>query len=130
MKKIRIISGKTLLEAELNDSMTASRIADILPFNGSVSRWGNEIYFSIPLSAGSENPQTVVKEGDIAYWPPGKAFCIFWGTTPASSGSEIRPASEVNIVGRILSGWDLLKMESIRPGDPIIVEAEEDVEYQ
>lgn len=127
MKKIRIISGGTIIRAELNDSLTASGIAEMLPLKGRANRWGKEIYFPIPFSAEPEDPKAVVCSGDLAYWPPGRAFCIFWGTTPASQGNhEIRPASEVNIVGRILSGLDLLEQELVNSGDPVIIEPESD----
>ncbi len=46
--------------------------------------------------------------GDLGYWPPGQAFCIFWGPTPASEADEIRPASPVNVFGRILKDARLL----------------------
>ncbi len=127
MKRIRIISGGTMIMAELNDSLTASGIAEILPLKGRAIRWGKEIYFSIPFSAEPEDPQTVVCSGDLAYWPPGRAFCIFWGTTPASlDNDEIRPASEVNIVGRIVSGLGLLEQELVNSGDPVVIEPESD----
>ncbi len=66
------------------------------------NRWGGEIYFSIPVEAGLETgAREVVQPGEIGYWPPGSAFCIFFGRTPASEGEEIRAASPVNIVGRL-----------------------------
>lgn len=121
-KKIRIISGEHVLEAELNSSRTAAGIFEALPLEGNASRWGKEIYFIIPFSGEYEDPMEVVQQGDIAYWPPGRAFCIFWGPTPASTGNEIRPASEVNIVGRVTSGLDILQQEGILSGDPLVIE--------
>ncbi len=61
------------------------------------------------MEAGPENPQAVVQKGDLGYWPPGHAFCIFYGRTPASSGDEIRPASPVNPLGRVLGDVTILK---------------------
>ena len=87
--------------AELHDSRTADAIWQALPIEARGSTWGDEIYFSIPVSLGEESAQSVVDLGDIGYWPPGKAFCIFYGPTPASQGDEIRPASPVNVVGKI-----------------------------
>jgi hypothetical protein len=86
----------------LNDTTTARAIADALPIAAEGNRWGGEIYFSIPVKAGLERgARDVLKAGQIGYWPPGTALCLFFGPTPASEGNEIRAASDVNIVGRI-----------------------------
>ena len=109
MKKIRFLVGEHSLEGDLNDSVTASAIWDALPFEGMGQTWGDEIYFRIPVIADPENARPVVELGDIAYWPPGNALCIFYGPTPASRGEEIVPASPVNIVGRMTSDVSVLK---------------------
>ena len=71
---------------------------------GKGNLWGEEIYFSIPVKTGSEKgAREVVSAGELGYWPPGNAFCIFFGPTPASRGDEIRAASAVNIIGKVLS---------------------------
>ena len=102
MPKITITAGNVSLPAELNDSPTAQQIWEALPIEGRANLWGDEIYFSIPVQAGSEpEARADVEVGEIAYWPPGSAFCIFWGPTPASSGSKPRAASPVNILGRV-----------------------------
>jgi hypothetical protein len=103
-KKIRILIGELKVEAELNDSKTAQVIWEALPIEGKGNLWGEEIYFSIPVKTGSEKGATdVVSAGELGYWPPGNAFCIFFGPTPASRGDEIRAASAVNIIGKVLS---------------------------
>ena len=103
-KKIRITTGELKVEAELNDSKTAQSIWDALPISSSNNLWGEEIYFSIPVKAGQEKgAREVVSAGELGYWPPGHAFCIFFGPTPASQGDEIRAASAVNIIGKVLS---------------------------
>ena len=99
---------------------TANTIYELLPIEGSANIWGDEIYFSIPVQIRAENSKTVVDLGDIAYWPPGNAFCIFYGLTPMSRGNEIRPASAVNVFGKI-SG-DALVFKKVRNGEKIIVE--------
>ena len=106
---IRICVGDVELDAELNDSETARQILDVLPLDCSFNTWGDEIYFSIPVEAGPEDAQATVALNDLGYWPPGNAFCIFYGQTPASEGDEIRPASPVNIVGRVLNDATVLK---------------------
>ena len=101
MRRIRITAPNVTCEATLNGTQTASAIWEALPFEGRGSRWGDEIYFSIPVTCAPEAPREVVEMGDLGYWPPGSAFCIFFGQTPASHGSEIRPASPVNVFGRV-----------------------------
>jgi len=105
-KKIKIKTGKIQVEAELNNSPTAKFIADALPIKGKTGRWGGEIYFSIPVAAELEpDSREVLEQGELGYWPPGNAFCIFFGPTPASQGNEIRAASAVNIIGKMSGDW-------------------------
>ena len=101
-RRIRITAVPVVMEAELNQSRTAQQIWNALPIEGPGNMWGDEIYFSIPINAETDNAQAVVELGELAYWPPGTAFCIFFGPTPMSRGTEIRPASPVNVVGRLL----------------------------
>jgi uncharacterized protein len=99
---IQIRIGHLTMEAELYDTPTAQKIARSLPISTSFNTWGDEIYFSIPVTSElADNAREVVELGDLGYWPPGRAFCIFFGQTPASHPGEIRPASAVNIVGRV-----------------------------
>ena len=101
-RAIVIAAGKVSAEAQLNESKTAGAIWDALPIDATGETWGDEIYFDIGLTVGLESPRDVVAVGDLGYWPPGRAFCIFFGPTPLSRGAEIRPASPVNLVGRIV----------------------------
>jgi hypothetical protein len=101
-KKIKIAAGNVAAQGFLNDSPTAQKIWEALPIEAVGDTWGDEIYFGIPVKASLEkNAQEVVQVGDLGFWPPGNAFCIFFGPTPVSRGSEVRPASAVNVVGRI-----------------------------
>ena len=100
-RRIRITAAPVVVDAELNQSQTAQQIWNALPIEARGSTWGDEIYFSIPVDAEEDNAQEVVELGDLAYWPPGTAFCIFFGPTPMSQGTEIRPASPVNVVGTL-----------------------------
>ncbi|HIE13189.1 MAG TPA: hypothetical protein EYP63_07180 [Desulfotomaculum sp.] len=101
-RRVLITAGKVTVEAELNDSATACAIWNALPITGKVNTWGEEIYFYIQLTLPPENPKELVSMGDVAYWPDGPALCVFFGRTPASRGEEIRPASPVNILGKVL----------------------------
>jgi len=119
-RKIRIIAGRVTADAVLNASTTASAVWDALPLEIPGETWGDEIYFSIPVKAKAEDPREVVDLGDLAYWPPGSAFCIFFGRTPSSRGDEIRPASPVNVFGRVLGDPTVFK--SVRSGTKVRVE--------
>ncbi len=101
MRKIRVTAGQVSAEAVLDDSNTADAIWEALPLQARANVWGEEIYFGIPVHVGEEDAQEVVEMGDLGYWPPGHAFCIFFGRTPMSRGNEIRPASPVNVFGNI-----------------------------
>jgi len=101
--KIKITVGHLSMEAELNDSPTARKVAEALPIRTSFSTWGEEIYFSIPVQAGlDDTAREVVELGDLGYWPTGSAFCIFFGQTPMSEPGKIVPASAVNIIGKVI----------------------------
>ena len=103
MTTIAIHVGSLIMQAELNDTPTAQQITAALPIRTSFNTWGDEIYFSIPIDAELDaNAQEVVELGDLGYWPPGNAFCIFFGPTPMSQPGEIRPASAVNIIGKVI----------------------------
>ena len=103
MKRIVIKAGDIEAEAELNDSATAEAVWQALPLDGSANMWGEEIYFRIPVVQELEpNARELVQIGELGYWPTGRAFCIFFGVTPISGPGEIRAASAVNIIGRLL----------------------------
>jgi len=113
-KKIRIIAGAIEAEAELNDTRTAQAIWETLPIKGRVNLWGDEIYFSIPLSLNLEAGQGVVNIGELGYWPDGNAFCIFFGPTPVSQRDEIRPASPVTVFGKVIGDATVFKKVAAR----------------
>ena len=96
-----IVAGPVSARATLVGSRTARAIWDALPIEAVAQTWGDEIYFRVPVSLPEDDARAVVELGDLGYWPPGQAFCIFFGPTPASHGDECRPASPVNVVGRV-----------------------------
>ncbi len=122
MKKIAIKAGHIAAEAELNESATATVIWQALPLEGLAKTWGEEIYFRIPVSHDlAPDAKEVVQLGDLGYWPQGQAFCIFFGATPISGPGEIRPASAVNIVGRLLD--DPKEFLSVHEGTSMLMES-------
>ena len=120
-KHIKIKLGEIEVEAELNDSTTAGLVWKTLPIETDFNTWGDEIYFSIPVQAELEDGQSVVALGDLGYWPPGQAFCIFYGQTPMSTPDEIRPASPVNVIGRVGGDFTVFK-KAVHSADRIRVE--------
>ena len=118
-RKINIVVGKLELEAWLNETKTASKVFEALPITSTVNTWGDEIYFTIPVDAKPEDAKELVSLGDIGYWPLGKAMCIFFGKTPISKGDEIRPASAVNIIGKVEGDYKLLK--KVKDGEEITI---------
>ncbi|MEW6105303.1 MAG: cyclophilin-like fold protein [Bacillota bacterium] len=120
-RRISISAGNIKVEAVLNATATADAIWAALPITGRANRWGSEIYFEIPVRLASENAKDVVEAGDLGYWPPGRAFCIFFGPTPVSRGNEIRAASPVNVFGRVEGEAKVLR--SVRDGAEVVVTA-------
>ncbi|HEY7520999.1 MAG TPA: cyclophilin-like fold protein [Methylomirabilota bacterium] len=108
-RAIRIIAGDVVAAAELNDTRTAAAVWTALPLEARGKTWGDEIYFGIGIRAEAEASKDVVALGDLAFWPPGSAFCIFFGPTPMSQGNEIRPASPVTVVGRVVGDPTVFK---------------------
>ena len=119
-RAIRITAGTVSALARLNESRTSSAIWDALPIEAKAQTWGDEIYFAIGLDEAEEQAQAVVELGDLGYWPPGHAFCIFFGPTPASQGDEIRPASPVNVVGQVVG--DAREFKRVRSGTRVVLE--------
>ncbi len=120
-RTIRITAGKVSAEAVLNDSPTASKIWEALPIEARGNTWGDEIYFSIPVEAKQEtDAREIVAVGELGYWPPGTAFCIFFGRTPASTDDRPRAASAVNIIGRVRG--DVTAFKAVASGTQVRLE--------
>ena len=118
---LRIKAGPLIVEAWLNDSHTAQAIAAALPIKGKANCWGDEIYFRVPVKKEAiADARAEMDVGELAYWPPGQAFCIFFGPTPASSDKRPQAASPANPIGRILGDASLFR--EIASGAEVIVE--------
>ena len=119
-RQIRIKAGSVITLAELYNTKTADAIWQALPLGGNIHTWGEEIYFSIPLKMELEAGQEVVNSGHLGYWPPGSAFCIFFGPTPMSRGREIRAASPVDVFGSLVD--DPKVFRKVKDGEKVVVE--------
>ncbi|MEM2914010.1 MAG: cyclophilin-like fold protein [Candidatus Bathyarchaeia archaeon] len=122
--KIKIYTDSTgYVPAEIieeKNPKTAEAIIKALPIESRVNRWGEEVYFSTNVRQEEEKSQEEVEVGDLGYWPPGKAFCIFFGRTPASTSSKPRAASPVNVFGRVTG--DPKVFSKTKSGEKIRVE--------
>ncbi len=120
LKIVTASAGTLYAEITGDNPITADAVWSKLPIEGKANIWGDEIYFAIPVSAEAENPKEIVDLADVAYWPPGKAICFFFGPTPASRDREIRAASPVNVFAKVVNNVKLLKL--VKPGEKIRVE--------
>ncbi len=119
-RQIKITSNEIEVVAGINNSETANLIWEALPIEGSVNTWGEEIYFTIPVDIEeSGDARQDMEVGELGYWPPGSAFCIFFGRTPASTSDEPRAASNVNPFGMV-SG-DVAPLHAVRQGESVTV---------
>lgn len=103
--------GKTRAILDERNPETARMIYDNLPLEGEANLWLEEIYFDIPLKMDYENPSSKTVIGDLSYWPPGSAFCIFYGKS--------QPASAVNNIGKVEENLELL--HNVENDDKIII---------
>lgn len=104
---IRTRAGKFL--AELDDSPVSDQIWLSLPYETTLNMWGDEVYFEVPADPKGGGDITVLDEGDVAFWPEGRALCLFFGPTPLS-GEDGRPVSirPVKRIGRLLDEYGSL----------------------
>lgn len=122
--RIAIRGRRADIVIELNDHSTARRLLDELPLDARAQLWGDEIYFASPVQAEADaRDEATVAVGDVAYWPPGKAVCLFFGPTPASDDDRPVAASPVTVIGRIVEG--LASCRDVGSGELISVEAGE-----
>lgn len=119
--RIKLSSKNININIELFDTPTANRILEALPIKSVANRWGDEIYFSVPVSSQLEkNAKDVLEIGDVCFWVSGHSIAIFFGKTPASKKHEPRAIEPVNLVGKIIGDAHILK--NIKSGDKIKLE--------
>ena len=121
MKRIRISWPSGQVEARLDSTPTVHKLMDILPYQGSASTWGDEVYFRLPFDAAREpNATSVVDKGAVCFWLDGSSLALLFGPTPVSNGDECRLISDANILGMI--DGDPTVLRSVRDGDKIRLE--------
>ena len=119
-EQVSIEVGGVRLAAELDDSPTANAILAALPLGGTVHRWGDEVYFELPVHVDRAlDARAQMAVGELAFWPDGDAFCIFFGPTPVSVAGEPRAYSPVNPFGSVVGDATLLR--AAHEGDAVRV---------
>ena len=114
MKEVEILielEGIGVVQGVLRDDVnprTYHAFMSNIPFDANANTWGKEVYFETPVSTPLEKGKQDVEVGDIGYWPPGKAMCLFFGPTPLSPADKPRAATPVNVIGRITVNIELL----------------------
>ncbi|MCX8187492.1 MAG: cyclophilin-like fold protein [Nitrososphaeria archaeon] len=89
------------------------------PFKGKANRWGDEIYFELPVKLQLRGERTLMEVGEVAYWPEGNSLCLFFGPTPVSRGDKPVAYSDVKPLGRVIEGLENLK--KVKDGEGITV---------
>jgi hypothetical protein len=119
--KLRITAGSVTLQAELRDTPTTRALAEALPFEAAAQTWGEEVYFSTPISAKLEpDARQVVEPGTVCFWTEGDALALPYGCTPISSDERPKLASRCNVLGNIIG--DAKALAGIKAGARVRVE--------
>jgi hypothetical protein len=111
MTEIAIEVEGVRLTGRLLGTAPALALAEQLPLELALERWGDEYYGDLGARLGAfrGDKTEVLEVGDLAYWEPGNAVCLFFGPTPASRGREPRAASPVFHLGHVEGDWAAVK---------------------
>ena len=120
VSRIKVEAGAASFEIELDGSATSKALLKALPFESRASTWGEEVYFSTPVSASLEaNARQVVEPGTVCFWTEGNSLALPWGRTPISTNDKPKLANPCSVLGKIAG--DFLVLKKIRSGDRIRV---------
>jgi len=117
-------SGGVAVVCKLIDDPELEKLAEKSPFSSEAERWGDEVYFRLPVKLRLRGERTLMEVGEVAYWPEGNSLCLFFGPTPASKDDRPMAYSDVKPLGRVVEGLQSLKR--VRDGEEVRVEIEKD----
>jgi len=118
--KLRISAGAASFEAVLKDTPTAKALVAALPFESRAQTWGEELYFTTPVSAQLESDaRQIVEPGTVCFWTEGNALALPYGRTPISTDERPKLASRCNVLGSLSS--DAKGLSAIKSGEKITV---------
>ena len=121
MPRIRLTTKNLSFEADLRETMTTQKLLSALPCQGTVSTWGDEIYFQVPIGSTLEaDAEQVVEPGTVGFWVEGRSLAIPFGPTPISEGQECRLATRVNLLGKVIG--DPKRLKNVKVGETIKIE--------
>ena len=119
--KLRISAGSARLIVELADTPSASALLAAAPFESKAQTWGEEVYFTTPVSLELEaDARQVVEPGTACFWTEGDALALPYGRTPISTDARPKLASRCNVLGKIEG--DARVLAQVRAGDRVKVE--------
>ncbi|MDA0276660.1 MAG: hypothetical protein O3A06_10625 [Proteobacteria bacterium] len=120
--RLKVESGAVSLDIERRDTSTTKALAAALPFESTAQTWGEEVYFSTPVSAKLEpDAQQTVEPGTACFWTQGEAIALPFGRTPISTDARSRLAAPCNLISKILG--DCRVLANVRSGAKIKVTA-------
>ena len=119
--RIRIEAGATRVELELGSTPTAKALAAALPFESRAQTWGEEVYFTTPVSAKLEpDARQLVEPGTVCFWTEGDALALPYGRTPISTDARPKLANPCNVLGKVIG--DARVLAKVKSGDVVRVE--------
>jgi len=119
--KLAVSIGELRLDIELFETETSKALLAALPFESRAQTWGEEVYFTTPVSAKLEkDARQIVDPGTVCFWTEGDAMALPFGRTPMSSDERPKLASRCNVLGKIVG--DPRKLATVKSGEKITVE--------
>jgi len=118
--KLLLQAGKVSLTVDLLETPTAKALLAAVPFEARAQTWGEEVYFTTPISVRLEpDARQIVEPGTVCFWTEGDALALPYGRTPISTDERPKLASRCNVLGTLVG--DPQALARIKAGDKISV---------
>ncbi len=112
-------SGGVKATCVLGEIPELEKLVEKSPFKSEANRWGEEIYFELPIKLRLRGERTLMEIGEVAYWPEGNSLCLFFGPTPVSKGDKPVAYSDVKPLGRVTEGLE--NLGKVEDGEEVTV---------